>query len=74
MHLKQASLTLNNHLSKNTYVGPYLRYIEKTINAPGFVDRTGLFSLPGINFKGTGISSGASLGFNVVNKKRLNIE
>ena len=71
---KTGIIDFKYHLAKNMYVGPYLRYIEKTIYRPGYVDRTGFVSAPGRDFQGRGISPGGSFGFKIVNSKRLNIE
>lgn len=71
---KTGVIDFKYRLSKNMYVGPYLRYIEKKIYRPGYVDATGFFSTPGRDFQGRGISPGASFGFNIVDNKRLNIE
>ncbi len=71
---KTGIIDFKYHLSENMYVGPYLRYIEKTIYRPGFVDRTGFFSTPGRDFQGKGLSPGANFGFNIINEKRFNLE
>lgn len=71
---KTGIVDVKYHLGKSLYVGPYLRYIEKTIYRPGSVDRTGFFSTPGRDFQGTGLSSGVSFGFDIINNKRFNIE
>lgn len=60
--------------AENFYTSPYIRFIKKTIYSEGFTDRNGLFSFPGRDFKGNGVSIGQTIGFKTLSSERLNLD
>ncbi|HEY0057049.1 MAG TPA: DUF3575 domain-containing protein [Pedobacter sp.] len=56
------------------YVGPYIRYIEKRVVREGSPNQTGLFTIPGRDLDGQGLSSGLVGGFKAIDTKKVNME
>jgi hypothetical protein len=71
---KTGILDVRYHFWELAYVGPYLRYIEKSVQRDGFVNNTGFFSSHGRDFQGRGLSSGVCLGLQLTKSNRFNLE